>query len=429
MIALSRPGKLFRLMVCRCVGAIGVVTLCVGGGTPAASEAPPFAPPLPPANEFRVTLAEAPNAKLPPTPACGEEAAGTLTCRAFTITLENIGTHTVRLSELGCADPEVRLESTAPNPPNWFPVGEHRDDCHNAPYSDSEKTTVPWKNIRMRPGDRHSFTGRLMVRLGGAWGRVNLPVAPTAVLRAKWTLRGCTEETEGDDCLSAMESHWVPALRRGCTYPCIFFQPAVEVTSEQIIVSEPGPLTLPLPPLELALTARMLDPADPQIKAHPQLEGCTPEYAGSVDCVALHMTLRNAGTRALRIGRWNCSDFSETPEFRIEGGSWKPLESSWMACTRNFVEWTALLPGQSVEEEMTLRHVAAGFQINPVREAGKYDVRIDYAPQVCVASPDGSFCLTEPQSLPQMTSPAASFETTVTLPEEKSPWEQRTERR
>jgi len=268
-----------------------------------------------------------------------------------------------------------------------------------------------------------------MVRLGGAWGRVNLPVAPTAVLRAKWTLRGCTEETEGDDCLSAMESHWVPALRRGCTYPCIFFQPAVEVTSEQIIVSEPGPLTLPLPPLELALTARMLDPADPQIKAHPQLEGCTPEYAGSVDCVALHMTLRNAGTRALRIGRWNCSDFSETPEFRIEGGSWKPLESSWMACTRNFVEWTALLPGQSVEEEMTLRHVAAGFQINPVREAGKYDVRIDYAPQVCVASPDGSFCLTEPQSLPQMTSPAASFETTVTLPEEKSPWEQRTERR
>jgi hypothetical protein len=407
----------------RWVGAIGVVTLCVGAGTRAASEAPPFAPPLPPANEFRVTLAEAPGAKLPPAPACGEEAAGTLTCRAFTVTLENIGTHIVRLSELDCADPEVRLEATAPNSTDWFPVGEHRDDCHNAQYSDSEKTTDPWKNIRMRPGDRQSFTGRFMVRLGGAWGPVNVPARLTAVLRAKWTLRGCTEATVGDDCLSALESHWVPALRRGCTYPCIFFQPALEVTSEQISVSEPGPLTLPLPPLELALTARMLDPADPLIKSHPQLEGCTLEYAGSVDCVALHMTVRNAGTRALRIGRWNCSDFAETPEFRIEGGSWMPLHSSLMVCLRNFVEWKALLPGQSVEEEMTPRHVAAGFQINPVREAGKYDVRIDYSPQVCVASLDGSFCLTEPQCLPQMTSPASTFETTVTLPEEKPPWQ------
>lgn len=404
-----------------------MVTLCVGGGASAASEVPPLAPPLPPASEFRVTLTEAPEAKLPPSSACGEEAAGTLTCRAFTVTLENIGTHTVRLSELGCADPEVRLESTAPNLPDWFPVGEHRDDCHNAQYSDSEKTTVPWKNIRMRPGDRHSFTGRFMVRLGGAWGPVNLPVAPTAVLRAKWTLRGCTEETVGVDCLSALESHWIAALKTGCTFQCIFFQPEVEVTSEQISVSEPGPLTLPLPPLELALTARMLDPADPLINGHPQLEGCTAEYVGSVNCVALHMTVRNAGTRALRIGRWNCSDFAGTPEFRPEGGTWKPLQSSWMECGRNFVEWTALLPGQSFEEEMTLRHVAAGFQINPVREAGKYDVRIDYAPQVCVASPDGSFCLTEPQSLPPMTSPAATFETTMTLPEEKPPWKHPTE--
>ncbi len=312
-----------------------------------------LAPPLPPANEFRVTLAETPDAKLPPVPACGDEAAGTLTCRVFAVTLENIGTHTVRLSEVGCADPEVRLESTAPTPPDWRSVGEHRDDCHSAQYSDSEKTTVPWKNIRMRPGDRQSFTGRFMVRLGGAWGPVNVPVAPTAVLRAKWTLRGCTEETEGDDCLSALESHWVPALRRGCTYPCIFFQPALEVTSEPISVDQPGPLTLPLPRLEMALTARMLDPHDPLIQPRSRLEGCTPEHEGSVDCVALHMSVRNAGTRALRIGRWNCSDFAETPEFRIEGGSWKPLQSSLMACTRNFVEWTALLAGQSVEEEMT----------------------------------------------------------------------------
>ncbi len=412
---------MFRLIDCRWVGPIGVVILCAMRGTTAASEVPPLAPPLPPANEFRVTLAETPDAELPPTPACGQEAAGTLTCRAFTVTLENIGTHTVWLGELACADPEVRLETTAPNSSHWSPVGDHRDDCQNAQYSDSEKTTVPWKNIRMRPGDRQSFTGRFMVRLGGAWGRVNVPVAPTAVLRATWTLRGCTEETEGDDCLSPLETHYVPAHQNYCTYQCIFFQPALEISSEQISVGQPGPLTLPLPPLELELTERMLDPTDPLIKPRSRLEGCTPDHAGSVDCVALHMTVRNAGTRALRIGRWNCSDFAETPEFRSEGGAWKPLQSSWMLCGRNFVEWTALLPGQTVGEEMTLRHVAAGFQINPVREAGRYGVRIDYAPQVCVASPDGSFCLTEPQCLPQMTSPVATFETTVTLPEEKLP--------
>jgi hypothetical protein len=217
--------------------------------------------------------------------------------------------------------------------------------------------------------------------------------------------------------LSVLETHQVLAHNTVCSYQCIFFQPALEVSSEPINVSQPGPLTLPLPPL--ALSARTLDPADLQIQPRLRLEGCTEERAGSVDCVALHMTVRNAGTRALRIGRMTCSDFAEAPEFRTGGGAWRPLQSSWMICTRNFLEWAPLLPGQTVEEEMTLRHVAAGFRINPVREAGRYEVRIDYAPQVCVASPDGSFCLTEPQCLPKMTSPVATFETTATLPEEK----------
>ena len=117
---------------------MGAVILCVVRGAAAASEVPPLAPPLPPASEFRVTLAEAPDAKLPPTPACSEEAAGTLTCRAFTVTLENIGAHTVRLSELDCADPEVRIETTAPNPTGWFQVGEHRDDCHPRRVTEQE---------------------------------------------------------------------------------------------------------------------------------------------------------------------------------------------------------------------------------------------------------------------------------------------------
>lgn len=419
MNALSRLERTFRLTNCRWVGPMSVICLFMARSASAASEQPPLAPPLPSANEFRVTLAEAPDAKLPPTPACGEEAAATLTCRAFTVTLENVGTHTVRLSELDCADPEVRIETPAPFPTGWFPVGEHRDDCRGVQNSDSEKVVVPWKNVRMKPGDRYSFTGRFMVELGGAWKLMNMPATPMAVLRATWKLRGCTEETNGDDCLSPLEAHDIPAHQTYCTYQCIFFQPALAVSSEPISVSEPGPLTLPLPPLELALTTRMLDPADPLIQLGSRVEGCLPERAGSVDCVALRMTVRNAGTRALRIGRMNCSDFAEAPEFRTEDGVWKPLQSSLWGCPRNFMEWTALLPGQTIKEEMTLRHVAAGFRIDPVREAGRYDVRIKYAPQVCVASPDGSFCLTEPQCLPQMTSPAATFETTMTLPEEK----------
>jgi hypothetical protein len=239
------------------------------------------------------------------------------------------------------------------------------------------------------------------------------------VLRATWTLRGCTEETAGDDCLSVLETHRV-APKNVCSFLCIFFQPTLEVSSGPISVSQPGPLTLPLPLLELGLTSRMLDPADPLIHPRSRLEGCTQVRAGSVDCVALHLTVRNAGTRALRIGRWTCSDFAEVPEFRTVGGAWKPLQTSLLVCTANGEEETALLPGQTVEEEMTLPHVAAGFRVDPVREAGRYDVRIKYAPDVCVASPDGSFCLTERQRLPQMTSPVATFETTATLPEEKS---------
>jgi hypothetical protein len=93
---------------------ISVIILFAVWGTSAVSGQTPLEPPLPPANEFRVTLAEASDAKLPPDAACGEEAASTLTCRAFTVTLENIGMHTVQLGELDCADPEVRLETTAP---------------------------------------------------------------------------------------------------------------------------------------------------------------------------------------------------------------------------------------------------------------------------------------------------------------------------
>lgn len=115
-----------------------------------------------------------------------------------------------------CADPDVRLESTAPNTTGWFSVGEHRDGCSQVQYT--EQWAFAWKNLRMRPGDKHSFTGRFMVRLDGAWGTMNVSASPTAVLRATWRL-GCTEKTEADDCLSVLETNKVPP-RNICSFQC-----------------------------------------------------------------------------------------------------------------------------------------------------------------------------------------------------------------
>jgi hypothetical protein len=57
---------------------------------------------LPPASDFRLTLQEDANSDLPLGPSCADEAAKTLTCRAFRVKLENVGTQTVQIAYAPC---------------------------------------------------------------------------------------------------------------------------------------------------------------------------------------------------------------------------------------------------------------------------------------------------------------------------------------
>jgi hypothetical protein len=70
---------------------------------------------LPPAEEFQLILREDPQSNLPLGPSCAGEASLTLMCRAFVVTLQNVGSHTVRIDGMSCAEPSINLEMKLPN--------------------------------------------------------------------------------------------------------------------------------------------------------------------------------------------------------------------------------------------------------------------------------------------------------------------------
>src|ERR1700722_16801542 len=128
-----------------------VIFLAVGAasGLPGVSSAKPFPQLLPPANEFELTLREDPNSKLPLGPSCGAEAGLTLACRAFVVTLKNVGGHTVHLSRIGCQEPVVSLEIKEPNSSSgWMGISQvTRPPC------------TPWSyvNLRLKPGESADY--------------------------------------------------------------------------------------------------------------------------------------------------------------------------------------------------------------------------------------------------------------------------------
>jgi hypothetical protein len=364
---------------------------CLSPSSPSAAFAQsPFARLLPPATQFHLTLREQAHTNLPLGSSCGREAAQTLTCRAFVLTLENASTHTVRLSEIGCQGPSITIWRREPRSGGgWVPVSQPL-----RPPS----AMLTWSNLRLTPGDRTEYETRLI-----APHRSANDFAPGSyTLRASWLLLGCIEPPDGADCLDP--------LQRG-SVPRIDLQEPVNVFSNEVIADSPA-----LPDLG---TLRFL--ADVVIRVDPvgnakSTQTCSAETK-TIDCTVFHYTVLNESDRPMRNTFCGCVYwFPITPEYRIASGAWKPVPqlsprnantpAAGPSCLANPCFPNPVLPGGTVMEgESILATLGPGYDTAPMREAGEYRLRFTFWPRACFASPDAAFCLAWPAKQVPVISP------------------------
>ena len=346
---------------------------CVIGGPAMAGGADRL---LPPASDFRLTLVEDPQSTVPLGASCTGEAELTLTCRAFTLTLENIGKKSVRLS-WSCNGPDITLDEKNPNSTSgWWPESQlQRERC--APGTSM--------NLRLKPGEQKRYTTRLMAPPRFAYF---FPPGPHT-LRATWTLWGCTDENAAPDCLTPLQ---IPPRPPSC---CSQFelQEPVDVISNEITVTAPQMPDLGSPKFSLEVALR---PGPPDKNLTLQIPGgCAGEASGSIDCAVFHYKIRNVGDRPVRDGRSSCPGGIVSPEYSIAGREWKPVPSRVLACTMNVYSETPILPGQALEGNFTLW--VLGYDTKELQTPGEYRFRFTFWPHACIASPDASFCLIWPQ--------------------------------
>lgn len=340
---------------------------------------------LPGAASFKLTIREDTASSLPLGSACRGEAALALACRAFVVTLRNIGMQTVHLSRIACQEPVVTFEMKEPNSSNgWMPISQV-----------SSPRCTPWvyENLRLRPGEKTEYRTRLVSRNRPA--EPFAPVAPGSYLvRARWLLWGCTDSHEGTDCLAPLQvmkaNSW-----GGPPTGDVEFQSPVDVVSKAIEVKSPA-----LPDLGMLKLAFDISVAPERKAAEVRKRysaSCATDSATSIECTVFHYAIRNLADRPIRNGRFTCSDFSIIPEYRTNGSEWKQLHSRLRACTANAYFETPILPGAAVEGNFTLATLAPRFDTSPLHPAGKYEFRFRFHPSACWASPDGSFCIERPK--------------------------------
>lgn len=334
---------------------------------------------LPPANNFRLSLREDPHSALPLTASCEGEAGQTFACKAFVLKLENLSQHTVRLSGLTCRDPEVRMYVQIPGSTSeWFPVSDPKfDSC-----------ATKWTSTRLRPNESTEFETRLI----SPRREVGFSFTPGRyTLRAAWVLFGCTEEADGTDCLIPLQD---------ASNPSFALEP-VEVVSNEVKAESP---TLPdLGAMKFLFDVNII-PASQAAKLHPDLRAkCPAGKTDSIECVAFHYKIGNAGTRAVRFAQ-GCGDIF--PEY-LAAGEWHPIFQT-LQCTLNVIRETPIPPGGEIEGDFSL---AWGYDITPFRTPGEYTFRLTLNPQACFASPDGRFCLAKYQNEPPVSSSQITIRT------------------
>jgi hypothetical protein len=333
----------------------------------------PFPRLLPPPEEFHLTLQEDPQSKLPLGASCGGEASLTVMCRAFTVTLENAGSHTVRLSGLNCSEPTITFERKEPNSSSgWWPMSQPgKPTC----------TTLDWTNTRLRPGEHTQYSTRLISQR--RWIQSVGPGQYT--IRAEWVLEGCTDPSDGSDCLTPLQ-----VVRGASTVPDVAVQEPVTVVSNNVTVESP-PLG-ELGGLKFAF--------DVTVDAPPQRDATCTSANTNVECTVFHYAVRNLADRPVRNATFTCSDTSIRPEYRFETGEWKSVPQRFWACTANVLFETEILPGGALEGSFTLRNLRPAYDTSSLQPPGEYRFRFTFWPDACIASPDASFCLTRPEKQP-----------------------------
>ena len=342
---------------------------------------------LPSANNFELTLREDFASTLPLGSACIGEASRTLACRAFVVTLKNVGVHTVHFSRIACQEPVVLFERKEPNSSNgWWPIsGVSRPVC------------VPWSydNLRLRPGEATEYRTRLVSQNRAA--ALSAPVAAQSYqVRVSWLMWGCTETPEGTDCLAPLQVMKPMGWSGGPKTGEVEIQTPVNVVSKEIEVNSP-----PLPTLgslKMTFEISLASEAEAaEIRKHNR-SSCAMDQSRSMECAVFHYTIGNTGDRPIRNGRFGCSDDSILPEYRSDEGEWKHFQARLQACTANVYFETPILPGETAEGDFTLSALPQHFDMSPLLAAGRYQVRIGFHSSACFASFDGSFCLQWPKT-------------------------------
>jgi hypothetical protein len=344
----------------------------------------PFPRLLPPPEDFHLTLREEPHSEMALGPSCGGEASLTLLCRAFTLTLENASKHTVHISELRCFEPDVVFEIRQPKSSSgWWPISQPgKPTCK----------TLDWVNIRLKPGEKTEYTTRLI----SPRRSIDALSVGSYTLHAHWALFGCTEASEGTDCLSPLQ-----VIRGASTVADVALQEPVTVLSNEVIAASP-----PLPDLgNLNFEFEVAVASGEKPNAEGEAQGvCTTASKLNVDCTVFRYLIRNLTARPVRNATYTCSDSSIRPEYRVEGSEWKPVPYRGWVCSANVRIETGILPGGTLEGTFTLRTLRPGFDTSSLQAPGEYQFRFTFWPDACVASPDASFCLTRPDSQPTVTS-------------------------
>ncbi|HXE31175.1 MAG TPA: hypothetical protein VN515_05185 [Terriglobales bacterium] len=337
---------------------------------------------LPDPDAFVLTIRENPGSKLPLGPSCGGDAAVTLACRSFIVTLKNVGGRTVHLSRPNCREPNVGFSKKQANSSTgWWPISQ--------PSYSTLCDPLTFQDLRLRPGDETQYETRLV-------SPNRLPVtAPTDAgeytIRATWSLYGCTEESEGTDCLAPPR---IPTSNSAA--PDVDLQSPIQVVSNQIEVSSPS---LPdLGPLRIGFEVSLATETEAAAERKRAGGSCASPSDTSAACTVFHYAIHNLSSRPIRNGRWTCSDFSIIPEHRAKGGAWAPLSSRLMECSRNFVVETPIMPGQKAEGDFSIASLAPLYDAAPLDAPGTHELRFRFQSEACWAAPDGSFCLQRPKS-------------------------------
>jgi hypothetical protein len=199
-------------------------------------------------------------------------------------------------------------------------------------------------------------------------------------------------------------------------------QTPVEVLSNEIKVESPALPDLGTMKFSFEVTAHRVQPSPDNL--NPSAAGCTAETNDSVHCTVFHHTFRYLGSRPIRLGG-SCSSPGIWMEYSTDGATWrlgstlpekppiivppthgKPASelTRIRVCGRNVYADKAVFPGVESEGEITLATLLDEYDTTPLSNLAEYQVRFNFLPMACFASPDGSFCLLPPQDQPKVVS-------------------------